>query len=1115
MGFAGTKYNLPMADVGIGLSRNDLLIPPTIMENIRNCNIHELGLGKRGGSAILDNISGNPRITGLKQFISAQGDRYILRATEDGKLYKDNTNTIKTGLSTRGDEALAEGDFATHAKWTTSGDFNDTGGNLVYAHVTGSGGTGQAASDFKIPLKGNTLYEFSYTVSGVAGDPSGNITGGALNVVADDVALTISNGAQTTQFTTVSDITGKGFGLDGASDDGADTFTLDDISLKEVIAPPVDITDYQDMAIFTNRHDVPQAWDGLRFLKAPVACIAGNANLGGGNLDNAALYSYKVTFTNAAGETDGSPATWDVKISGSAVDGQIRLTSIPIGPEEVTSRKIYRTEGGGSIYKLLTTLSDNTTTTYIDNIADGSLGATIPGDNTAATASATTDLGGEGIDPPGAPTTTLKGPLALTAERAGVAGNVDDGTHSYIVVFVDEDGVNSAPGTESNQINITAKAVDGQVSLSNIPIGPTGTVSREIYRTKAGDAGEHLLLAIINDNTTTSATDNTADADLVNVISEGDFTTNNDWNETGDLVINLGVAGYSHVTGSGNIQQTSNAFANAIENSQKYLFTYTVSNVTNPSNIDAFFILGGASLIIDSQEDLDKTAGTHTIVLTTSSDAETKTFYIGLVSSAGCTLDIDDIQLTKMVEDEAAIGAGVYSYKITNINVHGETTGGTASDDITTTTENGRVEISDIPIGPLGTIARGIYRTAVGGSQYKLLAIIPDNTTTTWTDIILDAILGVNIPTSNTAAARPSSWIGTNQPQYALNYSAGNTEGIMFYGFSDTKDQIFLSADGSFDFSDEKIIQFIINTGGEESGIVGAIEYANRPIIFTKNKAWIILKDDVSTANWTYVKAPWNGGTINNKTLVKVLDDVYSMAQDGNIYRISTVTDYGDYKTRSLTRATGNKQFDFNRWIQQNVDFDYAEDFHAEYNSELRAVFFWVVRTGQTEVDTALVYFIDHDRWLLHDNRDYNSGHSASVSTVVENVDGTETVYTGDYGGNVWKLDQSARNDNSNGYWAGFKTNRMIIPTEQKNIIDKRIYQEFFGIYEEIASQDYEVDAWIDGVQVGAGQIDMTNNYNNFINKLQGRDIQVEMYNNTANEDFFLMALVFFVEMLE
>ncbi len=44
----------------------------------------------------------------------------------------------------------------------------------------------------------------------------------------------------------------------------------------------------------------------------------------------------------------------------------------------VTARKVYRTQGGGSTWTLLTTVADNTTTSFTDTTADGSLGADVP-----------------------------------------------------------------------------------------------------------------------------------------------------------------------------------------------------------------------------------------------------------------------------------------------------------------------------------------------------------------------------------------------------------------------------------------------------------------------------------------------------------------------------------------------------------------------------------------------------------------------------------------------------------------------------------------------------------------------------------------------------------------
>jgi hypothetical protein len=69
---------------------------------------------------------------------------------------------------------------------------------------------------------------------------------------------------------------------------------------------------------------------------------------------------------------------------GTAPVQQVALSGIGIGASPTTSRKVYRTTVGGSQLKLLTTLADNTTTTYADATADGSLGANAPTGDTSA-----------------------------------------------------------------------------------------------------------------------------------------------------------------------------------------------------------------------------------------------------------------------------------------------------------------------------------------------------------------------------------------------------------------------------------------------------------------------------------------------------------------------------------------------------------------------------------------------------------------------------------------------------------------------------------------------------------------------------------------------------------
>lgn len=87
------------------------------------------------------------------------------------------------------------------------------------------------------------------------------------------------------------------------------------------------------------------------------------------------VHSYRATYVSANGETmAGVVASVTIATAAKRVD----LSGIPIGPPGTTSRRLYRTKAGASLYFLLTTIADNTTTIYIDNTADASLGSEEP-----------------------------------------------------------------------------------------------------------------------------------------------------------------------------------------------------------------------------------------------------------------------------------------------------------------------------------------------------------------------------------------------------------------------------------------------------------------------------------------------------------------------------------------------------------------------------------------------------------------------------------------------------------------------------------------------------------------------------------------------------------------
>lgn len=109
-----------------------------------------------------------------------------------------------------------------------------------------------------------------------------------------------------------------------------------------------------------------------------IAAPSGSAVGSGGSL-SAGVYRYRVTMTYSGGWETPLANSGERVVTAVSSDS-VSLTSIPtgstLGGQTVSNRKIYRTEAGGSTWKLLTTIADNTTTVYTDTTADASLGAT-------------------------------------------------------------------------------------------------------------------------------------------------------------------------------------------------------------------------------------------------------------------------------------------------------------------------------------------------------------------------------------------------------------------------------------------------------------------------------------------------------------------------------------------------------------------------------------------------------------------------------------------------------------------------------------------------------------------------------------------------------------------
>jgi hypothetical protein len=138
---------------------------------------------------------------------------------------------------------------------------------------------------------------------------------------------------------------------------------------------------YENHMFIGNGGVIPYKYNGTDFTRHgvyPPTTTHSVATGAAGNPNGA--YQYKITYVNSQSvESDVGPVNATITVASTKVE----LTGIPVAPQSwgVSSRYIYRTADGGTSFKRVTELADNTTTTYSDDTADASLGTTAPTDN--------------------------------------------------------------------------------------------------------------------------------------------------------------------------------------------------------------------------------------------------------------------------------------------------------------------------------------------------------------------------------------------------------------------------------------------------------------------------------------------------------------------------------------------------------------------------------------------------------------------------------------------------------------------------------------------------------------------------------------------------------------
>lgn len=191
-------------------------------------------------------------------------------------------------------------------------------------------------------------------------------------------------------------------------------------------------------------------------------------------------------FTDAAADASLGAAP---PVTGTAVNAQVALSGIAVGPSAVTARKVYRSAAGAALLKLQQTIANNTATTGVqDATPDASLGATAPANDTSGLTQPT------GQVPPGSPSIVVTS-TAFASAAGGWA--LVNGNQVIRYGGVSGNSLVGIPATGDGAIVAVVpynSSIVGASVITGIPASGDGSITRALL------TGDEIYLVVQRDN---------------------------------------------------------------------------------------------------------------------------------------------------------------------------------------------------------------------------------------------------------------------------------------------------------------------------------------------------------------------------------------------------------------------------------------------------------------------------------------------------------------------------------------------------------------------------------------------------------------------------------------
>lgn len=228
----------------------------------------------------------------------------------------------------------------------------------------------------------------------------------------------------------------------------------------------------------------------------------------GGKLVSTGVYKWGYTYVDlVGGETLLSPILGPTTNPGSVgFDFYGFSMTIPGPPPLNTNIKLYRTVANGSTFFATGLVSSTGIANHLDIVPDGSLGAAAPGSNTC-----------NDINRLVVVTNIAIGNAATTARK--VYRTAAGGSQLKLLTtiannsttFISDTALDATLGAN---VPVSNTAFSNQAKATVVPVGPSGTTQRKIYRTVVNGSALLLQQTIADNVTTVGVQDSTVDGSL-------------------------------------------------------------------------------------------------------------------------------------------------------------------------------------------------------------------------------------------------------------------------------------------------------------------------------------------------------------------------------------------------------------------------------------------------------------------------------------------------------------------------------------------------------------------------------------------------------------------------